>query len=1028
MKLYISKIKHRWKNLKVVTKLAISMGCLLLLLLLIAGNGFLSMAIMQKRMENTIIASTEIRKTAMEMEAGLHKTRQLERDFFLRWPRIGFSSAYDIYVSQIRDEMNSVIKTSQKLQTLIEESHVSSELRQNIPYIDFYLSAAERYSLALNEAVSLVALLGEQDTGAQFVLEKRFHELFEKLQSIDQPDLVIQALEFESLKKDYIATRQRPAMQASFNIMSGLESNIKYLMNISPEMKMEILNSLQQYRDQALKVLEIDRDILSKFNEFDVQIQSLEPISASLIAMANQEVDMARQVISRTAKTANIILGSALFFSIMFSGLVALIIYKSIVRNVARLSRTAKEFSQGNLSARVPVISDDELGRLAVTFNDMADRTSDLLVELDRRAELAKARLFQAIEAIEDAFVLFDKSDKILFYNSNFKELFYDLGSYSGQGVSFEDFISACARSGLFLSANNREKEWIADKVEAHAYPHKPHEEELSTGSWLEISEFRTKNMETVGIIKDITERKQNEEALQLSEEKYRLLIENQTDLVVKVDASGHFEFVSKSYCDLFEKSEKELIGTSFMPLVHEKDQENTARAMESLFKPPYQCYLEQRAKTRLGWRWLAWADKAILDENNEVVSIVGVGRDITDLKKAEKERLSMERRLLHSQKLESLGVLAGGIAHDFNNLLAAMMGNLEMAQKEIPEKSTLAQRVQRALMAATRAADLTKQMLAYSGKGKFVLQNVDLNRISSENAQLFMGTISKNIKLDLHLDPTISSILADPGQIQQVVMNLITNACESMGQESGWLTISTGEMDCDKQYLNQTRADNTPAPGRYVWLEVVDTGHGMDNITLQKLFDPFFTTKFTGRGLGLSAVLGIIQGHEGAIIISSRENSGTTVRVLFPVANQISTMDNQAEFVDLQLESNKESLTILVVDDEEMIRDLTKEALEDIGYKVLTADDGQEALKVFENNINEITCVILDLMMPNMDGVTTFEHLRKLSPDIKVILCSGYNEQEATQRFQNQGLAGFVHKPFRIEELRNELLRVLNL
>ncbi len=1027
----LSRIGNFWKKLGFSAKLTISTGCMLLMIILVAATAFISMNIIQSRTENIILASTEIRKKAMEMEAGLQRTRQLERDFFLRWPTMGFEKAFDVYVLQIQNELAGVIQLSHELQVFIAESQVSAELRQNIAHIDFYLSAAERYSLALDEAVRLASMMGHPETGAQFELSRISDLLYSKVQETFLPDLIILALESRAHKKDYLVARQRPFMQSSFNTLSTLESYVKYSGSINTILKDEILSIIEEYRTAADRVLAIDRDISSIFNEFDLQIEALEPISALLVSQSNAEVQKAREDIQRTAAVSMIILGSALLFSIIFSGGVAYIIFRTIALKISDLSSTAALVSSGDLSARARVTSRDELGILAETFNDMTRRISGLLSELEQRAELAKARLFQAVESIDEGFALFDKDNRLVLYNSNFRELFYRLGHRAVQGVLFEDFIRGCAESGLFRKAVQLEEQWVNDKLEFFHSPWKTHEEELTNGAWLEISEYKTKDQETVLIFKDITNRKDYERALRQSEEKYRLLIENQTDLIVKVDTAGRFEFVSKSYCDLFGKSEEELMGQEFMPLVHEDDQEATAMAMQSLFRPPYSCYLEQRAMTRHGWRWLAWSDKAVLDGQNKVVSIVGAGRDITDLKKAEADRLAMERRLLHSQKLESLGVLAGGIAHDFNNLLAAIMGNLEMVLSDFPQDLSRKKQLDQAFKAASRAADLTRQMLAYSGKGKFVIQKVDINQLAAENAQFFMNTISKNISLEFNLDHDIPGIMADPGQIQQVVMNLITNACEAIGHEPGQVIIASGIMDCDKPYLSRSRGEKTPEPGRYVWLEIKDSGAGMDSNTLQKLFDPFFSTKFTGRGLGLSAVLGIVQGHNGAIMVESAKGRGTAVRVLFPVPDDtgISVPKEARQATGTGTETGDEvfSGTILVVDDEEMIRELAREALQELGFEVLTAVNGLEALKIYEDNQDKIRAVLLDLMMPVMDGVRTFENLRKVNPELNVVLCSGYNEQEATQKFQNQGLAGFLHKPFTMADLKRELKKVIS-
>ncbi|MFO7729067.1 MAG: PAS domain S-box protein [Desulfonatronovibrio sp.] len=1013
-------------------KLFIAIGCMLFLIVLLAMTGFISMGIIKERMENIIISSTEIRKKAMEMESGLQKTRQLERDFFLRLPQVGLERAQSKYIQNIHDELHRVMNVSQELRTLIADSELSQNMRQNIANIDFYLSAAERYEQTLDETIELVTRLKSEETGIEIRLNRITDELYVKLEQTSDPQLQIMILRALNWKKDYQVTRQRPYMQASFNALATLENQLISSERIDTPLKNELLELIASYEDFSISMLEIDRSIFSKFNEMDLQMDTLEPISASLISQSNSEVRQSQEIISHTIFVANLILWGALFFSVILVGVLALIIYKSIVRNVSNLSAAAKQISAGNLWVRAQVSSTDELGQLALVFNDMAQRISSLLDELKQKAELARGRLFEAIESIDEAFVLFDQNERLALYNSNFWELFKSLGPKASQGTSWKVFIHACAYEGFFKNAVGREEEWIALVADRGHSPWKSREEQLFDGTWMEISEYRTKNQETVCILKDITQRKNYEEALRRSEAKYRLLIENQTDLVVKVDPEGKFEFVSKSYCDLFGKEEDELLGQNFMPLVHEDDQEKTAQAMQKLYEPPYCCYLEQRVFTRNGMRWLAWSDKAILDDENNVVSIVGVGRDITDVKKAESDRLAMERRLLHSQKLESLGMMAGGIAHDFNNLLAAMMGNLEMAINDLPPETQTVTNLKRAYKACARATDLTRQMLAYSGKGKFVVQKTDLNQIVKENADLFISSISKNIILDLNLDPDIPPIMADSGQLQQIVMNLITNACEAIGQETGQITISSGVMECDKSYLNQSRGDQKPAPGWYAWLEIEDSGMGMSKNTLQKLFDPFFSTKFTGRGLGLSAVLGIIQGHGGAIMVNSSKGKGTSVRILFPVPDS-ETRSTLQESVSEALPSSDSADsaftgTVLVVDDEEMIRELACEALEDSGFQTLAAANGQEALDIFRKNQDKIVCVILDLMMPVMDGITTFENMRRIDPEVKVILCSGYGEQEATQKFQGRNLSGFLHKPFKIADLNQELKRVLSL
>jgi PAS domain S-box-containing protein len=398
---------------------------------------------------------------------------------------------------------------------------------------------------------------------------------------------------------------------------------------------------------------------------------------------------------------------------------------------------------------------------------------------------------------------------------------------------------------------------------------------------------------------------------------------------------------------------------------------------------------------------------------------------DITERKRAEEERLELERRLLHAQRLESLGVLAGGIAHDFNNLLMAILGNLELALMTLSPVSPARDEITRAIQASKRAADLTRQMLAYSGKGRYVVRKLDINELVEENAHIFRTAISRNVTLNLHLEPQLPFIEADAGQIQQVVMNLITNASEAVGEQAGMVSLRTGVGQYQAADLSASCVEEKPAAGRFVWLEVTDTGCGMDAETQARIFDPFFTTKFTGRGLGMSAVQGIVRGHNGAIFVDSAVNKGTTVRVLFPALAPSVAAGPAETAADAPPEPALSGL-VLIVDDDEMVRDLAERMVRKMGLETLKAADGIEAATLYRQHASEIVVVILDLTMPRMDGVATYVALRQVKRDVKVILCSGFSQTEAMRHFGGQGLAGFIQKPYDLDALRAEVRRVV--
>ncbi len=412
-----------------------------------------------------------------------------------------------------------------------------------------------------------------------------------------------------------------------------------------------------------------------------------------------------------------------------------------------------------------------------------------------------------------------------------------------------------------------------------------------------------------------------------------------------------------------------------------------------------------------------------LFDAHGKVRGGVAAFLDVTERKRAEEERRKMQTQIQQVQKLESLGVLAGGIAHDFNNLLTVILGNANLADMELPPESPARRTVREIEKASLRAAEMINQMLAYSGKGRFVVLPINLSRLVEEMARLLQTIISKRAVLRFDFAPDLPATEADVTQLRQVVMNLITNASEALGDDDGFITLRTGVVHADRQLLNATYLPGADlAEGPYVYLEVSDTGCGMDADELEKIFDPFFTTKFTGRGLGLAAVLGIVRGHKGAIHIASEPKRGTTFKVLFPASH----LDVTAVEATETSPAWRGTGTILVVDDEETVRGVARKIVEAAGLRVLEAADGRAGLEMFRLHGTEVALVLLDLTMPHLNGEEAFREMRLLRPDVNVVLMSGYNEQEATKYFIGKGLAGFLQKPFRANDLLTVLQRTL--
>ena len=417
---------------------------------------------------------------------------------------------------------------------------------------------------------------------------------------------------------------------------------------------------------------------------------------------------------------------------------------------------------------------------------------------------------------------------------------------------------------------------------------------------------------------------------------------------------------------------------------------------------------------------------RSLLPAPAEAASLLRIfsTRAATELERRSNEGAQqlLERQMQHAQKLESLGVLAGGIAHDFNNLLTAMLGHMNVAETKLAPESPALPHLERLERIIHRAADLTRQMLAYSGKGRFVVRSYDLNHVVQEVTHLLEVSIPKKIALRFDLAEALPAVEADAAQIQQVIMNLVTNAADAIGDREGTIRLITGTHQLDRAYLDQVFQGQDLLPGSYVTLEVSDTGCGMTGEVQERIFEPFFTTKVAGRGLGISATIGILKGHRAGMRIYSEPGRGTTFKLLFPSTE----VKRQEEAIQTALPALAHQATILLVDDEEMIREAATAVLESLGLTVIPACDGREAVAAVQRPDLKLDLVLMDLTMPHMDGKEAFQIIRRIQPTLPVILSSGYNEQESVQSFSGRGLDAFLQKPYTLRALERTVLEVL--
>ncbi len=499
--------------------------------------------------------------------------------------------------------------------------------------------------------------------------------------------------------------------------------------------------------------------------------------------------------------------------------------------------------------------------------------------------------------------------------------------------------------------------------------------------------------------------------------ERYRDFVEDTDSLVAQVDGIGRLRFANKAVRRILGD---DIIGCFVFKYIKKEDQAPTGMTMQNAIatgSPHLNVEFTIHASDGES-RTVQWTLN-LHYQKGHVVSLNAIGRDVTETRRVEEAQRKLEENIRQMHKLESLGILAGGIAHDFNNLLTTILGNASLARIETQAGRSPLAMIKQMEQTALRASELTQQMLDYSGKGSFEVRPICLSEIAGDMTFLLESSISKKAELILEFPPDIPAIEADASQIRQVVMNLVLNASEALVEGKGVITVGTGFRHCDRHFLNRSIFSEYIAVGDYIYLRVKDTGLGISESNLKNIFDPFFTTKFTGRGLGLPVVLGIVRGHNGTIIVESQPNEGTEFVVLFPAS------DKPAVYIEDLVDEDglQASGTILVIDDESSILEMATQILGSAGFRVITAMNGREGLSRFEENKQVIDAVLLDFTMPEMDGEETLLELRQQRPDLYVVLSSGYSEKHASRRFQDVKPDAFLQKPYRA----NELIRILS-
>lgn len=548
------------------------------------------------------------------------------------------------------------------------------------------------------------------------------------------------------------------------------------------------------------------------------------------------------------------------------------------------------------------------------------------------------------------------------------------------------------------------------------------------TGEWIWIHscggiaerDENGKPLRMTGIHQDITRRKFSEELARKAVDDWENTFDSLPELIAVLGSEGTVVRVNKTQASALGMTREECTGRKLCSLMFPYDPSQISLLPDVLSgkvksQPLQEMYIEKLQK------YYEVSISASVDPDDGSIRAIHVARDINERKIAEKWQRKMEGRVQHAQKLESLGVLAGGIAHDFNNILMVIRGYTDLAISTVKEEEQAFEYLKEINKSVRVASELTGQMLAYSGKGNFVVETVNFNDIIEKMRPMFQVSVSRKAELRINTKKDLPLVKVDSTQMEQVILNLLTNASEAIGSSRGTITVTTGY----RKTLPSGSTDSREKKRLYVFVQVDDTGCGMSPEVLEKLFEPFFTTKFAGRGLGMAVVHGIVEGHKGFVSVSSEQGEGSTIKVFIPA------VDNPDIQVTLETEtkpcsSNTISAGILLVDDETNILFIGRHVLEKYNYTVFSASNGEEAIQIYRKKKDLIQCVILDMTMPIMDGAECLRELKLLDPAVKVILSSGYNRQDAESRIHLDDISGYLKKPYGLKALLAAVRRVL--
>jgi len=664
-----------------------------------------------------------------------------------------------------------------------------------------------------------------------------------------------------------------------------------------------------------------------------------------------------------------------------------------------------------------------ELNAVLITWNGKT-ATLNFVNDITERKRSEKAlkeseqryrNLFE--NANEAIFVVQDR--QLVFLNPKTVEL----TGYSAEELTSRPFIDFIYQEDKEL-VMNRHISRLKDEEIPHIYAFRVLCKDKSI-MWVELNAILITwngRTATLNFFSDITERKQSEKALQESEERYRKILETMVDGYYEVDLAGNFTFFNESVCELLGYTRDELLGMDNRGYTDEQNGKELFRVFNEVYrtgKPSkgFDWEVIRKDGTR---RFVEASVSLMTDPEGAPSGFRGIARDVTQRKQEEAEQEGLRQKLQQAQKMESIGTLAGGIAHNFNNVLMGIQGRASLMMMNKGPSHPDYEHLKGIQEYIKNATELTKDLLGFARGGKYEVKPTDLNELIEHEIRMFSRT-KKEIQIHGKYEKKLWAAEVDQGQIRQVFLNLYVNAWQAM-PGGGDLYVQTENVVLSEEHVRTLKVH----PGPYVKISVTDTGTGMDEATRQKIFDPFFSTKGIerGSGLGLASVYGIIQNHGGFLHVSSEKGKGTTFDVYLP-ASEKSVQEHASDIHEQSVEYGRG--TVLLVDDEAMILEVGQMMLENLGYHVLIARSGEEAIDLYSKEREEIELVILDMIMPGMGGGETFDRIKGIDPDVTVLLSSGYSIDGQATEIIDRGCSGFIQKPFTMEDLSQKMKKILD-